>query len=237
MSRIDHRSLGYEVSSAYNLFEDDFFYQPIYEQSLNCALIIETIRGGVKFVSSAVAIDAQTILTCAHSLLAIDKVSVIQGQDYSSAQVMHSVHSYYIHAKYQQALSNYQHDIGVVFLDSPLSNIQFPKLVSMQEFYTAKKQLKELIKVGFGFRGVSNKKTVCFPFFDQLHGSFNFTCFDETSVKGDSGAPVFLGDRGDQLLGIHSTLEANCKTYSVFLPTYIEWITQLQNFFYSSIQR
>lgn len=194
-------------------------------------LIIEVVRDGKIYTSTAVAIAPNIILTAAHSVDCLTSARVYLGDDYGqrSDDQFIDVKRVSIHPGYNPSKSFYENDVAIVFLNRNLPSEMNLEVLSNLEIKIGDK----LERIGFGGRNKKNLKTWTNPIFKgQTFNKKNFILEDNKSVIGDSGGPVFYEDNGvKKLLGLHSTLEGESKTYIVNLSQYSDWIG---NFLYSS---
>ncbi len=192
-------------------------------QRFNSSFVIEVKRGGKTFTSTAVAINKRVLLTAAHCIDQACTVSVVIGESYRLAEQRAKAIQWLIHPAYNPGKSFYENDLALIFLDEDL-----PAFTNWENFssHLALVNGELLERIGFGGRDKQNTRTRANPIFKSLN--FNkktLVLEDEQSVVGDSGGPVYsIVDGQYQLIGIHSTLEGDNKTYAVNLAYYYDWI-------------
>lgn len=183
------------------------------------SLIIETKRGDSTYTSSAVAIGRNMLLTAAHSVDCIDSGDVYLQDSGKSIRFKKSI----IHPGYNPNKSFYLNDIAIIVLEHNLpNNIYIEELDNDIDFKTG----EELQRIGFGLRSNQNLKTWTTPKFEgNTNQNLNLILKDFNSVIGDSGGPIYKKNNDKlNLVGIHSTLEGESKTYVVNILSYYSWI-------------
>lgn len=193
----------------------------------NSVFLIEVVRGGIVYTSTAVAIDKRTILTAAHSIDAAESVTLCLGHEYTVDSERIEANYWIINPGYNPSKSFYENDIAVVYLTEDLPVFTHYETISKNQNIDENSVLE---RVGYGGRDGRNIKTWTNP--KYLSTGFNLKNFmfkDCLSVIGDSGGPIFeTTDSGHKLIGIHSTLEDNDRTYIVNLSSHHDWIFNLE---------
>jgi len=192
-------------------------FSPKWEE-LSGTFLLETFRGDDVFTSTCVALDELTLLTAAHSVENIDYAFVHLGIDYDQKLGERlKVSRVILHHDYDKNLSNFENDLAIIKLSTPL-----PKETT---FYKISNTLEtKLERVGFGGRAGKNIRTwTDISLLTQAKKYFMLN--DWCSTIGDSGGPVLKRTiNGYDLVGIHSTLEGDHTTYAVKLSFYKNWI-------------
>jgi V8-like Glu-specific endopeptidase len=195
-------------------------------QDFDSSILLEVQREEKVFTCSAVAIARNILLTAAHCVEDITGGRALLDVSYnpksSNAIAFKTVH---IHDGYNQQESNFKHDIALVILEHNLP--QDTQHASIQ-WDLSINDVTATERIGYGGRNKKNIRTWTNPKQMDLISDETITLQDEYSVVGDSGGPVFARTpAGLKLIGIHSTLEGDKKTYSSFVPAYREWIESL----------
>jgi V8-like Glu-specific endopeptidase len=184
--------------------------------AFSSSALIEVKRNSQVFTSSAVVIKRNVILTAAHSVENIDEGHIHLGHSFSTNNPKIKFKKVIIHQGYDKSKSNYKNDIAVVILESNL-----PETVRPVTLATNGPDLSEVVdRIGFGGREGKNLRTWTNPTIVAHHDD-TLVLNDSLSVIGDSGGPIY---HKQQLLGIHSTLEGQDRTYAVYVPNYVKWI-------------
>ena len=186
-------------------------------------VIIEVEKFGKVYTSTAVAIGEKLLLTAAHSVDNMDSAKALTGRSYKETIEEVDVQRCIIHPNYDPKKSFYKNDIAIVVLKEEL-----PDCVKIEELPTSSQYEKGDVfeRIGFGGRNKRNRRTWTNPTYSsRTFDRKSFILEDQMSVIGDSGGPIFK-DNGDtvELIGIHSTLEGQSKTYIVNLAPYKKWI-------------
>ena len=188
-------------------------------------VIIEVEKFGKVYTSTAVAIGEKILLTAAHSVDNMDEASVFTGSSYRETIEEIEVERCIIHPNYDPKKSFYKNDIAIVVLKEKL-----PTCVKIEELPTSSQYEKGDVfeRIGFGGRNKRNRRTWTNPTYSsRTFDCKSFILEDEMSVIGDSGGPIFKQSKDGEsveLVGIHSTLEGESKTYIVNLAPYRVWI-------------
>lgn len=190
------------------------------------SFIIEVTRGKEVFTSTAVAIGKNTLITAAHCVDCADEVALLIGDEYKNPDSVYTVEKWIIHPEYNPSKSLFENDLAILFMDEDLPPfVQYESLFADVEL--SKNSLME--RIGFGGRHDENIRTWITPSF--IGFSFNKKSLvfqDDFSVIGDSGGPIYTEREGKlHLVGLHSTLEGDNKTYAVNLSYYANWINEL----------
>lgn len=189
----------------------------------NSSFIIEVKRGTEVYTSTAVAIGARTLITAAHCVDCAEDIVLILGDDYRTPDSVRTVNSWHVHPSYNPKKSLYENDLAIIYIDEDL-----PHFTSLEQIYDDIdiSELSFLERIGFGGRNNENVRTWTNPTFESVtFNKRNFILKDSSSVIGDSGGPVYKEEAGQlKLIGIHSTLEGENKTYIVNLGEYKDWI-------------
>lgn len=190
--------------------------QAIDWKEFSSSALIEVNRSGNFFTSSAVVIRRNVILTAAHSVENIDEGYIHLAHHYNQSNQKIKFKKVIIHSEYNKDKSNYKNDIALVILENNLpESIKPAKFLEHNEFSDF-----NVDRIGFGGRNGKNLRTWTNPkIVDQKEDTLILK--DELSVIGDSGGPIY---KDNKLVGIHSTLEGNDKTYAVYVPNYLGWI-------------
>lgn len=178
--------------------------------------LIEVSRNGDLFTSSAVVIKRNVILTAAHSVENIDEGYMHLTNGYHKLNQKIKFKKVIIHSEYNKNESNFKNDIALVILENNVPESIRPVKLSDQ----GKMSDFHVDRIGFGGRNGKNLRTWTNP---QIIRQNEKTLIlkDTLSVIGDSGGPIY---KDNKLVGIHSTLEGEDKTYAVYVPNYINWI-------------
>ena len=190
--------------------------------SFNSSLLIEIKRGDVSFTCSGVAIGQRLVLTSAHCFDDVDSARILLDAQYdprSKNEVV--VKNFELHPLYDPKKSLYKHHLAILHLAGALPhNINIATIKQTRKLAVD----LEVDRIGFGGRGSLNTRTWTNPRIKKIDNEV-LELTDSMSVVGDSGGPVYLQTpQGIELVGLHSTLEGNNKTYSVYLPHYKNWI-------------
>lgn len=185
--------------------------------------IIEVKRGDSVFTSSAVALDSNMLLTAAHCVDCAEEVRLFIGDDYDNPIEIINASSWVIHPEYNPNKSFFENDLAIIYLNESLP--RFTNVEAIDETIEVD-ALTTLERIGFGGRNGHNYRTWTNPLFESVtFNKKNMVLKDNLSVIGDSGGPIFKNDQGVlKLIGIHSTLEGDDKTYIVNLAPYKDWI-------------
>lgn len=189
----------------------------------DASILIEVKRGEDIFTCSGVLIESDVVLTAAHCVDGITSGRIIFDHKYDpSTKNFVEIIGHVIHPGYNKKVSNYAHDIALVFLEKSVSHI-VPATINWNPKL---KNISKLERIGFGGRHNQNVRTWTNPVYSQLESNGSVVSFkDEYSVIGDSGGPIYhLSGNRPELVAIHSTLEGEHKTYGVYLPFYKNWI-------------
>jgi V8-like Glu-specific endopeptidase len=186
-------------------------------EQFSASLLIEVMRDKSIFTSSSVAIKRNVLLTAAHSVEDIEEGYVHLSYSYQSKTQKIKFKKVIIHNDYDKHKSNFKNDIALIILEKNLPEEIRPVSIGDLNFSPT------LNRIGFGERNGLNNRTWTNPVFKDLEEDKKTVILnDQLSVIGDSGGPLI--DSQNQLIGIHSTLEGNSKTYAVFVPAYKDWI-------------
>lgn len=192
------------------------------------SFVIEVTRGQEIFTSTAVAIAKDIVITAAHCVDCADEIVILIGDDYKTPESVRSVRSWKIHPEYNPRNSLYENDIAVLFLEEDLPHFINVEIIADQVTLTGNSLME---RIGFGGRQQKNLRTWITPSF--IAHSFNkrsLVLKDAFSVIGDSGGPIYTEEDGMlKLVGLHSTLEGDDKTYAVNLSYYKNWLDELIN--------
>jgi hypothetical protein len=195
-------------------------------KNFNSCLVIEVTRKDGIYTSSAVAINATTVVTAAHCLDGeVLKVRVSNNFFYNPKGKFLEVESFDLHPEYDQKVSNYECDLAKITLKKPLpkSTVFYPIMKAKPE-YDGK-----FFRLGYGGRDSKNVRTLTNP---QLKNFCHLTevleLDDQHSYSGDSGGPIFIQSKGQlYLVAIHSTLSFGPLgnfTLNPLLSTQKEWL-------------
>ncbi|MDP7322195.1 MAG: trypsin-like serine protease [Bacteriovoracaceae bacterium] len=189
----------------------------------NSTFVIEVTRGGDVFTSTAVALGKRMLLTAAHCVDCAEEIALIVGEDYRRPDSVKAVHHWVIHPGYNPGKSFYQNDLAIIYLDEDLPHFTALEVIADLPELDQKCFLE---RIGFGGRDNHNIRTWTNPsYMGTTFDKKNFILKDELSVVGDSGGPVYKEEEGQlKLIGIHSTLEGDNRTYVVNLSCYKDWI-------------
>lgn len=140
---------------------------------------------------TAVAISPMVFLTAAHC---------VSGQVLYIKMGKLLIKGYEIHPLYQHDRSYAQFDVAKIKLLYPLKPYPFPEISSPQFE-------GEFLRVGFGMRDGLNRKTILPQKLRQLEAGENLiSFFENNSVSGDSGGPIYQFQDGEwKLVATHST--------------------------------
>jgi V8-like Glu-specific endopeptidase len=184
--------------------------------NFSSSLLIEVSRDQKIFTSSAVLIRRNVLLTAAHSVQDIEKGYVHLSHKYGQDNMRIGFKKVIIHSGYDKSKSNFKDDIALIILDSNLPKSFKPTSLDLSSDI----QNIEVDRIGFGGRNGLNTRTWTNPLAKETVDN-TIVLKDELSVIGDSGGPIYSKNG---LVGIHSTLEGNDKTYAVYVPAYKNWI-------------
>ena len=189
----------------------------------NSTFVIEVKRGESLFTSTAVAIGKRMLITAAHCVDCAEDVSLIIGEDYQNPDLVRGVSHWIVHPGYKPSKSFYENDLAIIYLDEDLPHFTGIEVIEDDVILNDKSILE---RIGFGGRNNLNVRTWTNPAYQSMtFNKKNFILQDNLSVIGDSGGPIYKEENGIlKLIGIHSTLEGNDKTYIVNLSMYKEWI-------------
>lgn len=162
----------------------------------NGSFLLEVQReGDLRANCSSVAISEVMILTAAHCLEGVHKVSVKVNGVFKEAK------SWQIHPRYDKHESNYNFDVGVIHLRESLpSDIHIPKIGRPSPNIL-------LERIGFGERKGMNLRTHISGIRFLEREDWSICLKDKFGVPGDSGGPIYQWQMGELvLIGIHSTV-------------------------------
>jgi V8-like Glu-specific endopeptidase len=187
-------------------------------QKFSSSVLIEAKRADALFTSSAVVIRRNVLLTAAHSVENITDGCVHLSHHFHEDNPRIKFKKVIIHPDYNKDKSNFENDIAIVFLEHNLP-MEFRPVILAQNIDPAKAVVE---RIGFGGRKGKNTRTWTNPILLTITENA-MQLYDAQSVVGDSGGPIY---QGDELIGIHSTLEGKNKTYAVYVPFYYQWIQE-----------
>jgi V8-like Glu-specific endopeptidase len=189
----------------------------------NSTFVIEVKRGNDVFTSTAVALGKRMLVTAAHCVDCAEDVVLIIGDDYKKPDSVTAVSRWIVHPSYNPSKSYYENDLAIIYIDEDLPHFTGLEVVEENVSLDDKCFLE---RIGFGGRNNDNVRTWTNPTYQSVtFNKKNFVLKDSLSVVGDSGGPVYKEENGIlKLIGIHSTLESEDKTYVVNLGAYKGWI-------------
>lgn len=193
------------------------FNEDINWNQYTSSLLIETMRDKNVFTSSSVLIRRNVLLTAAHSVIGIDKGYVHLASTYSNQNIRIPFKKVIIHNGYNKENSNFKDDLALIILENNL-----PKSFKPAKLANTVLTNNSVDRIGFGGRNGINSRTWTNPKIKNIVDR-TLVLEDTCSVIGDSGGPLFTKNG---VIGIHSTLEGNSKTFAVFLPAYHKWIEE-----------
>ncbi|MEX0798984.1 MAG: trypsin-like serine protease [Bacteriovoracaceae bacterium] len=194
-------------------------------EKFESSMLIEVKRGEEVFTSSAVAIQRNILLTCAHSVENFEAGRVFWNPRYNPESKNYlSFKKVVIHPDYCQSKSNYANDLAIIVLNGNLPSKARPAKIHANPF-SVKKGM-QAHRIGFGAREGGNIRTWTNPeILDYDSGSKSFILKDEFGKVGDSGGPVYLKINGKyKLFALHSTKEGADKSYTVSVSDHMHWI-------------
>lgn len=189
----------------------------------NSTFVIEVKRGDKVFTSTAVALGKRMLITAAHCIDCAEDIVLILGDDYDNPDSVKAVSHWIVHPGYNPNNSLYENDLAIIYIDEDLPHFTGLEVIEDEILLNHKCFIE---RIGFGGRNNNNIRTWTNPSFESItFNKKNFILNDSLSVVGDSGGPVYKEENGVlKLIGIHSTLEGESKTYVVNLSIYKSWL-------------
>lgn len=158
---------------------------------------IELFKTKSKSFCSGVLIRSQVVLTAAHCLEnLVGAQSTIEAQVNGQTEWV-KISRFQTHPLYRGNIPGESVDVGLMYLDTPVEDITFPKRVNYKLFETCE-------RIGYGIRKGVNRRTWQTSFPENLLGT-SLRVKDEYGVVGDSGGPVYQRVNGElRLIGVHT---------------------------------